>query len=87
MALPICTAPPETDSLSLVSSAELNVAVNAVATGAAADSHYVIAGLGMLLDFIDRQQADVAAIDERIAQVARIEITAPFTVGMPIRLP
>ena len=45
MALPICTAPPETVSLSCVSSAERKRrAVDAVAAGAAADGDDQVAG-------------------------------------------
>ena len=48
-------------------------AVDAVAPGAAADRHDQVAGPHLLSRLVDRDQADGAAIDERIAEIARIE--------------
>ena len=75
IALPICTAPPERLSLSLrqFGRAERG-AVNAVAAGAAADGHDQVAGLRLLERLVARDQADVAAVDQRVAQVARVEV-------------
>ena len=63
-------------------------AVDAVAAGPAADGHDQVAGLDSLWRRSTRDQADGAAIDQRIGQVALIEDRrAPLTVGMPMRLP
>ncbi len=48
-------------------------AVNAVAAGAAADGHDQIAGLHSFFGLVGRDQADVAAVDQRIAQIAAVE--------------
>ena len=41
----------------------------------------------LLVDLVARDQADGAAEDQRVAEVAVVEETAPLTVGMPMRLP
>ncbi len=88
IALPICTAPPLSVSLSLVSSAELKVApVNPVAACPPANCHDVIAGLGFFLDFINGDQPDIPAIDQGVAQERSSKQIAPLTVGIPMRFP
>ncbi len=47
--------------------------MNAVASGAAAHGHNEIPRHGFLVATVHRDQADGAAVDQRIAQVARIE--------------
>ena len=88
MALPICTAPEETVS---DSSVELDGgegrAVDAVAAGAPADDDDAVAGPRGLAALVARDQAEIAAVDQRVADVALVEETAPLTVGMPMRLP
>ena len=49
-------------------------AVDAVAAGASADGHDQVVRLRLLERFIVGQQANVAAVDQRIAEVAGIEI-------------
>ena len=48
-------------------------AVDAVASGAAADGHDEIAGVRLLVAAVNRNQADGAAEDERVGQVALVE--------------
>ncbi len=56
-------------------------AVNAVAAGAPAQSHDMIAGLWLFEGKLLRQDAHVAAIDQRVAQVAAIEIHGAVDCG------
>ena len=74
IALPICTAPPESDSLCAgqLGRAE-GGAVDAVAAGAAADGDDPVAGLDLLGRHAAGQHADRAAEDQRIGQVARVD--------------
>ncbi len=75
MALPICTAPPERSSLSLVSSADWKGrAVDAVAARATADGDNVVARLWLAERLVVRNDPHVAAVDERVAQVAPVEV-------------
>ncbi len=48
--------------------------MNSIAAGSAADGHDPIAFLGALFDFVDRQQSSIATVDQRIAQIAGIEV-------------
>ena len=78
MALPICTAPPLTFSDSAVSSdGGKRRPVDAVAAGAAADGHDQVAGLRLLAAAVHRDQADGAAEDQRIGEVALVEADGP----------
>ncbi len=47
--------------------------VDTVASGSAADHHDEVAGAGLFVAALDGNQADRAAVNERIAEVARIE--------------
>jgi hypothetical protein len=70
MALPICTAPPETVSLSLVSSAELNVAPWMPSRPVRPPMATIQSPARLLSRLVARHQPDVAAVDQRVAQVA-----------------
>ena len=75
MALPICTAPPESVlALAGQFGGAEGGAVDAVAAGPPADGHDQVARLRMLERLVARDQADVAAVDQRIAEVAAVEV-------------
>src|SRR5436309_3307670 len=48
--------------------------MNPIATGAATDRHDEIAGLRLLVRLIARQETDIAAVHERIAQIALVKV-------------
>jgi hypothetical protein len=62
-------------------------AVDAVAAGAAAEGDDAVAGRAAPWTRNAGHEADAAAEDEGIADVAVVEATAPLRVGMPMRLP
>ncbi len=61
--------------------------VNPIASRASADRNDVIAGLGFFLDFINRNQPYVAAINQRITQESIIETNRTINRRNSIRLP
>ena len=74
MALPICTAPPETFSDSAVSSTEEKVAPWMPSRPVRPPTATIRSpGLRLLVAAVHRDQADGAAEDQRIAQVALVE--------------
>ena len=74
MALPICTAPEETVSDSSVSSPEENVAPWMPSRPVRPPTtRIIVAGLRGLAALVARDQADVAAVDQRVAEVALVE--------------